>query len=128
MRGSNSQALAPDFNGDTQHLHAVPARRTTQSYRPDIDGMRALAVLAVIAFHANPHLLPGGFVGVDVFFVLSGYLITGLILEALETGSFSFAGFYTRRIKRIFPAYIVVAATTLAVSSYLLIPNDYIFY
>jgi peptidoglycan/LPS O-acetylase OafA/YrhL len=129
MRGAQGQARAPASNLDDDNiLPAVPTRRLALSYRPDIDGMRALAVLAVVAFHANPHLVPGGFAGVDVFFVLSGYLITGLILDALESGSFSFAAFYTRRIKRIFPAYIVVAATTLAVSSYLLIPNDYIFY
>lgn len=99
-----------------------------QAYRPDIDGLRAIAVLAVIAFHAKPHLVPGGFAGVDVFFVLSGYLITGVIASALDAGTFSFTEFYTRRIKRIFPAYIAVAVATLLVSSYLLIPNDYIFY
>jgi peptidoglycan/LPS O-acetylase OafA/YrhL len=98
------------------------------SYRPDIDGLRAIAVLAVIAFHANSNLVPGGFIGVDIFFVISGYLITGLIATAMDRGDFSFAEFYTRRIKRIFPAYIVVALVTLAISSYLLIPNDYIFY
>lgn len=104
------------------------AATVQQAYRRDIDGLRAIAVLAVIAFHANPALVPGGFVGVDVFFVLSGYLITGVMVNALESGRFSFAEFYARRMKRIFPAYIVVAAATLLVSSYLLIPNDYIFY
>jgi peptidoglycan/LPS O-acetylase OafA/YrhL len=98
------------------------------AYRPDIDGLRAIAVLAVIAFHANANLLRGGFVGVDIFFVISGYLITGIIAKGLEDGNFSFAAFYTRRIKRIFPAYIVVALVTLVVASFLLIPNDYIFY
>lgn len=97
-------------------------------YRPDIDGLRAIAVLAVIAFHANSALLPGGFVGVDIFFVISGYLITGLIANAIDAGRFSFTEFYARRIKRIFPAYILVATATLVVSSYLLIPNDYIFF
>jgi peptidoglycan/LPS O-acetylase OafA/YrhL len=98
------------------------------SYRPDVDGLRAIAVLAVIAFHALPSAVTGGFVGVDVFFVISGFLISGLIAKEMENGSFTFRGFYTRRIKRIFPAYIVVALTTLIVSSLLLIPNDYIFY
>lgn len=97
-------------------------------YRPDIDGLRAIAVLAVIAFHASPGLVPGGFVGVDIFFVISGYLITGLIIHGIANGNFSLAHFYARRIKRILPAYIVVALVTLAFSSYLLIPNDYIFY
>jgi peptidoglycan/LPS O-acetylase OafA/YrhL len=98
------------------------------SYRPDVDGLRAIAVLAVIAFHANEELLTGGFAGVDVFFVISGFLISGLIAKEMEAGNFTFAGFYARRIKRIFPAYILVAAATLVVSSFLLIPNDYIFY
>jgi peptidoglycan/LPS O-acetylase OafA/YrhL len=98
------------------------------AYRPDIDGLRAIAVLAVIAFHLNANILPGGFVGVDIFFVISGYLITGIIAKGIEEDRFRFAEFYTRRIKRIFPAYIVVALFTLAISSYLLIPNDYIFY
>ncbi|MDB5839408.1 MAG: acyltransferase, partial [Herminiimonas sp.] len=98
------------------------------AYRPDVDGLRAIAVLAVIAFHANPKILPGGFAGVDVFFVVSGFLITGLIYKGLEQGSFRFLDFYTRRIKRILPAYIVVALATLVISTFLLIPNDYIFY
>lgn len=98
------------------------------TYRPDIDGLRAIAVLAVIAFHASPAILPGGFVGVDIFFVISGYLITGLIWKGIDQKNFSFAVFYTRRIKRIFPAYIVVSIATLGFSSYFLIPNDYIFF
>ncbi|MES2537312.1 MAG: acyltransferase family protein [Pseudomonadota bacterium] len=97
-------------------------------YRPDIDGLRAIAVLAVIAFHASARWLPGGFAGVDVFFVISGYLITALVYNGLQNNHFSFADFYARRIKRILPAYIAVSLFTLAVSSYLLIPNDYIFY
>jgi peptidoglycan/LPS O-acetylase OafA/YrhL len=115
-----------------QPLHApgltlVPPP-AAERYRKDIDGLRAIAVLAVIAFHANSSLVPGGFAGVDVFFVISGFLITGLLFNALESGTFSFAGFYTRRIKRLFPAYIAVSLATLALSSWLLIPNDYIFY
>jgi peptidoglycan/LPS O-acetylase OafA/YrhL len=105
----------------------MPAN-SLDAYRPDIDGLRAIAVMAVIAFHASARIVPGGFAGVDIFFVISGYLITGLIVKGIESGNFSFAHFYTRRIKRIFPAYIVVALATLIVSSYLLIPNDYIFY
>ncbi len=101
---------------------------TTSGYRPDIDGLRAVAVLAVLGFHINPRLVPGGFVGVDVFFVISGFLISGLIFKHLENDRFSFADFYARRIKRLLPAYIVVALFTLVLSTYLLIPNDYIFY
>lgn len=73
-------------------------------YRCDIDGLRAFAVTSVLIFHAFPSLIPGGFVGVDVFFVISGFLISGIIFKELETGSFSFANFYARRVKRIFPA------------------------
>jgi peptidoglycan/LPS O-acetylase OafA/YrhL len=102
----------------------VPGAR----YRPDIDGLRAIAVLAVIAFHANPHLVRGGFAGVDIFFVISGYLISGIIVRELDAGTFRFRDFYARRIKRILPAYIVVTLFTLAVATWLLIPNDYIFY
>ncbi len=78
------------------------------NYRPDIDGLRALAVLAVLIFHAFPSALPGGFVGVDIFFVISGYLITAILLKQLEANQFSLAHFYAQRIKRIFPALATV--------------------
>ena len=77
-------------------------------YRPDVDGLRAVAVLSVIAFHAFPKSIAGGFIGVDVFFVISGYLISSLILSGLKNGSFSFLDFYARRARRIFPALTVV--------------------
>ncbi len=99
-----------------------------RGYRADIDGLRALAVLAVMAFHLSPAALPGGFAGVDVFFVISGYLITGVITQALQRGDFSLARFYQHRIMRILPAYAVVSAATLAAASYLMTPNDYLFY
>ncbi|MDM5178468.1 acyltransferase [Massilia sp. DJPM01] len=69
-----------------------------------MDGMRALAVVAVIVFHAWPTWFAGGFVGVDIFFVISGFLITSILLSQLEKGKFSIADFYVRRIRRIFPA------------------------
>lgn len=71
-------------------------------YRPDIDGLRAMAVLAVVAFHAFPNLIMGGFIGVGVFFVIPGYLISIILLEDLDRGTFSFANFNSRRIRRIF--------------------------
>ncbi|MEO7157683.1 MAG: acyltransferase family protein [Vicinamibacterales bacterium] len=99
--------------------------RDTQPYRPDIDGLRAVAVSAVIAFHAFPELLPGGFIGVDVFFVISGFLISGIILNALRSGRFSFAQFYARRIRRIFPALSIVLAVVLALGWFTLLMDDY---
>ncbi len=84
------------------------------TYRPDIDGLRAIAVLAVVIFHAFPEALPGGFAGVDIFFVISGYLISGIILGAAAAGGFSAIAFYRRRVNRLFPSLIVVLAACLA--------------
>jgi peptidoglycan/LPS O-acetylase OafA/YrhL len=94
-------------------------------YRPDIDGLRAIAVLSVIGFHAFPRSIPGGFVGVDVFFVISGFLISGLILKALRDGRFSYWDFYSRRIRRIFPALVTVVTATLIGGAVLLFPDEY---
>lgn len=96
------------------------------SYRPDIDGLRAVAVLAVILYHAFPNALPGGFVGVDVFFVISGYLISGNIFSHLERRDFSFRDFYARRICRIFPALIVVLVACLVFGWFSLLASEYI--
>lgn len=82
------------------------------NYRPELDGLRAVAVLGVILFHLGVSGLSGGFVGVDVFFTLSGYLITGLILSGLETGTFAMGKFYVRRVRRLFPAALTVTALT----------------
>ncbi len=98
---------------------------THPTYRPDIDGLRAVAVLAVIAYHADARLAPGGFVGVDVFFVISGFLISSIIFKNLERGSFSFADFYARRIRRIFPALSVVLVAVLAAGWLTLLPDAY---
>src|SRR5262249_50816106 len=95
------------------------------TYRPDIDGLRAVAVLGVVAYHAWPSLLPGGFVGVDIFFVISGYLITTVVLGGMQRGVFTFANFYAARVRRLFPALAVVLAATLAVGWYLLLPAEY---
>ena len=94
-------------------------------YRADVDGLRAIAVLAVIAFHANPSFMPGGFAGVDIFFVISGFLIASLILGGLKGGSFSFLEFYARRIRRLFPALIVVLLATWVLGWFILPPTEY---
>ncbi len=93
-------------------------------YRTDIDGLRALAVMAVIIFHTFPKVLPGGFVGVDIFFVISGYLITQIILSDLSNGEFSAASFYARRVRRIFPALIVVLIAAFALGWHYLLPAE----
>ena len=73
-------------------------------YRADVDGLRCVAVLSVLAFHLSPSRVSGGFVGVDVFFVISGYLISSIIVSEINAGTFSILSFYDRRIRRIFPA------------------------
>ena len=93
------------------------------AYRPDIDGLRALAVIAVVMFHLG-NIVPGGFVGVDIFFVISGFLITSIIRFEIANDRFSLTKFWERRIRRIFPALTVVIATTLAVGYFLLTPNE----
>lgn len=95
------------------------------SYRPDIDGLRAVAVLTVLVFHAFPSVLPAGFIGVDIFFVISGYLISSIILSQLVAKQFSFIDFYSRRIRRIFPSLILVLATSLIGAWYLLLPGAF---
>jgi peptidoglycan/LPS O-acetylase OafA/YrhL len=95
------------------------------SYRPDIDGLRAVAVLSVLLFHAFPAALTGGFVGVDIFFVISGYLISQILLGQLERGTFTFRDFYARRIRRIFPALLLVLAATIAFGWVALLPADF---
>ncbi|EAT8889145.1 acyltransferase [Salmonella enterica] len=98
-----------------------------KKYRADIDGLRAIAVLAVIVFHLNPNLLPGGFVGVDIFFVISGYLITSIIYNDIKSNSFSYKGFYNRRIKRILPIFFVVLFATIVASALVMMPEDFKF-
>lgn len=94
-------------------------------YRAEIDGLRAIAVISVIIYHLNANWLPGGFLGVDIFFVISGFLITGIIINEMKENRFSFKDFYTRRIKRIYPAFIVVMALVSFVASALFIYNDF---
>ena len=94
-------------------------------YRRDIDGLRAVAVLSVVAFHAFPEWIKGGFIGVDVFFVISGYLISTIIYENLDRGTFSFTEFYLRRVKRIFPALLLVLVFCYAFGWFSLLGDEY---
>lgn len=94
-------------------------------YRPDIDGLRACAVLSVVLFHAFPTLLSGGFTGVDVFFVISGYLISGIIIRGLNEGTFGLGNFYARRVRRIFPALLAVLIFCLTLGWFILLPDEY---
>ena len=95
------------------------------TYRPDIDGLRAVAVLLVVFHHAFPQVLKGGFIGVDVFFVISGFLISTIIFQSLEQGEFSFLDFYKRRVKRIFPALSLVLIASFVCGWFVLLPADY---
>lgn len=94
-------------------------------YRPDIDGLRAFAVLSVVFYHAAPNVLRGGFVGVDIFFVISGYLISTIIIKSLAQGDFSVREFYGRRVKRIFPGLSLVILATLVFGWASLQPEEY---
>lgn len=94
----------------------------SENYRPDIDGLRAVSILLVVGYHAHPWMLPGGFVGVDVFFVISGFLITRILLAP---GGIPLATFYARRIKRIFPALIAVLLATYAIGWSILLPQPF---
>lgn len=95
------------------------------AYRADIDGLRAIAVLSVVYFHAFPSALPGGFTGVDIFFVISGYLIGSILLKGMQAQQFSFADFYARRVRRIFPALAIVMASCAALGWFALFPDEY---
>lgn len=127
----NSAApFAPSLLPHDPLSEKVDASSTNQaghiSYRPDIDGLRAFAVLVVVCYHAFPNLLPGGFVGVDIFFVISGFLISSIIFKELKAGSsFDFLAFYVRRIRRIFPALIAVLVSVFSLGWLVLMPDEF---
>jgi peptidoglycan/LPS O-acetylase OafA/YrhL len=115
--------LSPiDFSGP---FHFVDLPMKTIAYRPDIDGLRAIAVLSVVAYHLDIAPFSGGYVGVDVFFVISGYLITRIVYPDIRRRSFSWLGFYERRIRRLFPALFSVFLFSLALSYFLFLPKDF---
>ncbi len=97
-------------------------------YRADLDGLRAIAVWLVVLYHAGFEFMPGGFIGVDIFFVLSGFLISSLLLKGMQAETFSYKEFYLRRFRRLIPAYLVVAIFSLLVGWFILIPSDFIYH
>src|SRR5438105_6899256 len=112
------------FRSDTQDSSGQ-AISVAGKYRPDIDGLRAVAVLSVMFFHVAPGSISGGWVGVDVFFVISGFLITRLLKDQIEAGTFSFGAFYARRARRLFASFIVCVALT-AVDARLIFDRGYL--
>ena len=104
-------------------IQASPSSHTT--YRADLDGLRAIAVLSVVAYHAFPQVVRGGFIGVDVFFVISGFLISTILFKNVNQGQIGFLDFYGRRIRRIFPALVLVLAFCFSVGWYVLLPHEY---
>ncbi|HML30675.1 MAG TPA: acyltransferase, partial [Hyphomicrobium sp.] len=106
---------------------AAPLHARAAPHRADIDGLRAVAVLGVVAYHFGLGV-PGGYGGVDVFFVISGFLIAGIIKAELEAGTFSLANFYVRRIRRILPALAVCLLVTTAFSALILFPTDFVMF
>lgn len=103
-----------------------PGASSDISYRADIDGLRAIAVLAVVGFHVNLRSLSGGFVGVDIFFVISGFLISQLIISGLKKGTFSFFDFYARRCRRLFPALVAVLVATWGIAWFISLPSEFV--
>src|SRR5207248_6169363 len=135
-RGRWCEAREGAIGGDVQA--PPPPRRGTSpaplvlrgggKYRPEIDGLRALAILPVVLFHYRAPGFQGGFVGVDVFFVMSGYLITGLVQSEMQCGTFSLAQFYERRVRRIFPGLFAMLAVVSIAAYVLLFPADLVRY
>lgn len=110
---------------ETESMSKSAPHNYHPAYRRDIDGLRALAILSVVAYHALPAYVPGGFVGVDVFFVISGYLISTIIFKSLADNDFSFLEFYAHRIRRIFPALLLVMASCFVLGWFALLPEEY---
>ena len=129
MSGDNSAERRPgpfsDDHGQAQDFSSRQGPTQGFAYRPEIDGLRSVAVLAVIIYHADSRLLSGGFIGVDVFFVISGFLITSLLLADLKSGRFSLAQFYERRCRRILPPLVVMALIVTILGWFFLLPADY---
>jgi peptidoglycan/LPS O-acetylase OafA/YrhL len=125
FRSLITDALHRHRTPTTGGLGEVTSQLTQPKYRADIDGLRAIAVLSVVGFHAFPKWVKGGFIGVDIFFVISGFLISTIIFANLERNRFSFVEFYSRRVKRIFPALLLVLIASFAFGWFALPPDEY---
>ena len=119
----------PDVEKENEYSpRTIPAHSellTLPKYRADIDGLRAIAVLSVVGFHAFPKWVAGGFIGVDIFFVISGFLISTIIFGNLTAGTFSFIEFYSRRVRRIFPALLLLLIACYAFGWFALLADEY---
>lgn len=115
------------IQGHNEEVKKTDSLASHLSYRPDIDGLRAFAIISVVLYHAFPAYMRGGFIGVDIFFVISGYLISSIIFKGLESGNFSFLDFYKRRVNRIFPALIIVLLACYAVGWFTLMAAEFKF-
>ncbi len=124
--GNNRLANQPDSSATAGEVlsSAIFVEPAHRKRREDIQGMRGLAVMAVILYHANSHLAPGGYVGVDIFFVISGFVISAIIRNDLNRRRFSLQAFYRRRILRLYPALFVTLAATLVMGTVILSPTD----
>lgn len=100
-------------------------KSTTLKYRPDIDGLRAIAVMAVLFYHAFPNLFRSGYIGVDIFFVISGFLITTIIRKEVRRGEFTILSFYKKRIRRIYPALVLTLLMIMFLSWFLLSTSEF---
>ncbi|WP_397599612.1 acyltransferase family protein [Silvanigrella sp.] len=106
-------------------MNNIKPKLTHPKYRTDIDGLRGISILTVVAFHASSFWFKGGFIGVDIFFVISGFLISTIIFSSLQQNNFSFIEFYSRRIKRIFPALLLVLIAVYAFGWFALFAHEY---
>ena len=120
---SDARRMALMAEGNHDLPDKAPALHSI-AYRPDIDGLRAIAILLVLLFHSGFSSFSGGFIGVDVFFVISGFIITSLILTELRNGTFSFSRFYSRRIRRLLPALLVTVLLSFCVATLVMAPDD----
>src|SRR5580698_5570781 len=125
---SNPASTSASASAPAGGMGKALSGRTVLKYRADIDGLRAVAVLSVLAFHIHLRGIQGGFVGVDVFFVISGYLISSIVFTEIAESRYSIIGFYERRIRRIFPALFAMLAVFSVFAAIYLLPGELVAY